>query len=234
MDIQIPPNPQELDELSIFLQKECIPQQGMSLEMADGLMSAMIVGPSLTPPSEWLGAVLGDGAFDSQESANRLTGTLLRRFNQIVREIENASEEESSRYRPIVADVAEESLSAEDDSDYGSDWSRGFLYGMNYDLKAWTELVENQEFSAVLTPIMLLNTGTMHAVLDEDITHQSRKDLVKMIPQSLEIIWKYWEVERQEAARKFASNRAERSLKISRNDACPCGSGKKYKKCCLQ
>jgi uncharacterized protein len=28
--------------------------------------------------------------------------------------------------------------------------------------------------------------------------------------------------------------RAERPTKIGRNDPCKCGSGKKYKKCCLQ
>lgn len=26
----------------------------------------------------------------------------------------------------------------------------------------------------------------------------------------------------------------QRKLKLGRNDPCPCGSGKKYKKCCLQ
>jgi len=29
-------------------------------------------------------------------------------------------------------------------------------------------------------------------------------------------------------------NRIEKAGKIGRNDPCPCGSGKKYKKCCLQ
>ena len=29
-------------------------------------------------------------------------------------------------------------------------------------------------------------------------------------------------------------DRAASKLKIGRNDPCPCGSGKKYKKCCLK
>ena len=35
----------------------------------------------------------------------------------------------------------------------------------------------------------------------------------------------------KEAMRKFV--REARSAKVGRNDPCPCGSGKKYKKCCL-
>lgn len=29
------------------------------------------------------------------------------------------------------------------------------------------------------------------------------------------------------------SNQLDSNLKVGRNDPCPCGSGKKYKKCCL-
>jgi uncharacterized protein len=33
---------------------------------------------------------------------------------------------------------------------------------------------------------------------------------------------------------EFARAREERENKTGRNDPCPCGSGLKYKKCCLQ
>jgi uncharacterized protein YecA (UPF0149 family) len=32
---------------------------------------------------------------------------------------------------------------------------------------------------------------------------------------------------------RAAAGRTRTGQKIGRNDACPCGSGKKYKKCCL-
>ena len=35
------------------------------------------------------------------------------------------------------------------------------------------------------------------------------------------------------AAAEMSANRPVRSTKIGRNDYCPCGSGLKYKKCCL-
>jgi uncharacterized protein YecA (UPF0149 family) len=50
------------------------------------------------------------------------------------------------------------------------------------------------------------------------------------------------QVQRQQSVDEFASNTSETDLKhrpvvrqtpkVGRNDPCPCGSGKKYKKCC--
>ena len=232
-NLYLPPSLKDLNELEIFLRSECAPQDGMSLEAADGLMCAAIVGPKLIAPSEWLGVIFGDGVFDSQEMAHRVTGTLLRRFNQVVRQVETDVDHKPSQYKPIIAEIEEENLAEDEDSNYGYDWSRGFLYGMSCNLEAWTELGEDQEFSAIMTPIMLLNTGTQRLVLDQEITHNSRKDLVRLIPQSVQFLWKYWEPKRRQEAKNFASKHAESSPKINRDDPCPCGSGRKYEKCCL-
>lgn len=40
------------------------------------------------------------------------------------------------------------------------------------------------------------------------------------------------EEERADVRRQFASDNRAVSSKVGRNDPCPCGSGKKYKKCC--
>ena len=40
------------------------------------------------------------------------------------------------------------------------------------------------------------------------------------------------EVVRAEWQRRWDARGSARSTKIGRNDPCPCGSGKKYKKCC--
>lgn len=39
--------------------------------------------------------------------------------------------------------------------------------------------------------------------------------------------------ERQDIKRNFDKSRMAVSTKVGRNDPCPCGSGKKYKKCCM-
>ncbi|MGZ8243495.1 SEC-C metal-binding domain-containing protein [Methylomagnum sp.] len=40
------------------------------------------------------------------------------------------------------------------------------------------------------------------------------------------------QVHSEEIRKKRISNKVKQSGKIGRNDSCPCGSGKKFKKCC--
>ena len=42
----------------------------------------------------------------------------------------------------------------------------------------------------------------------------------------------YTEDERREITREFRYSQQAHSVKVGRNDPCPCGSGKKYKNCC--
>ena len=69
-------------------------------------------------------------------------------------------------------------------------------------------------------------------------THLIKEDTVKML---LTVQIKTQEEPKREAVMKPATNQSGdgsaakepvRKKKIGRNDPCPCGSGKKYKKCC--
>ena len=57
-------------------------------------------------------------------------------------------------------------------------------------------------------------------------------DMIKKeIAPSIRKISKYW-LDRQDEF-EFGSPVQDSEPTIGRNDLCPCGSGKKYKKCCL-
>ncbi len=43
-----------------------------------------------------------------------------------------------------------------------------------------------------------------------------------------------WEAARRRATQAVRASQAPTGSKVGRNDPCPCGSGKKYKKCCLR
>lgn len=43
-----------------------------------------------------------------------------------------------------------------------------------------------------------------------------------------------WEAARRRATQAVRASQAPKGSKVGRNDPCPCGSGKKYKKCCLR
>lgn len=230
-DLNTPPTEDDIDQLEVFLLSTCIPQGGLSLEGADGLMCATAIGPEMLMPSEWLSLVLGDAAFESESQANEIAGCLFRRWNEILQQVRVNPERGSGFYTPLV-DLGDDDQNPDDlDSRCGWSWADGFIKGMSLRKDAWERFFDQGEISNAITPIMLLHAGTVREVVDEDVTHKRRKQLVFMIPRSVHILWDYWQNQDSGSPRKGSP--VTRPEKLGRNDPCFCGSGKKYKKCCL-
>ena len=74
----------ELDELEAFLASDAVPQDCMDLEMLDGYLCAIVSGPEVVQPSEWLPGVWSEGgraatpAYTSSDQAQRVMGLILR------------------------------------------------------------------------------------------------------------------------------------------------------------
>ncbi|XBO30381.1 SEC-C metal-binding domain-containing protein [Paraburkholderia fungorum] len=57
--------------------------------------------------------------------------------------------------------------------------------------------------------------------------------LTKQIPASIAAIYRFWLPYRQAVhEQKLTATIQRTEPKVGRNDPCPCGSGKKFKKCC--
>ena len=72
-----------LDELEAFLASNAVPQDCMDLEMLDGFLSAVVSGPELIQPSEWLPGCGAKPAsvtpvFQDNEQAERIMALVLR------------------------------------------------------------------------------------------------------------------------------------------------------------
>ena len=83
---------EELERLGAFLRGLRNPDR-LTLEGLDGFFCALIAGPDLVLPSEYLPVVWGgemadEDAFESDEQANELLGLLMRHWNAIVNEYE--------------------------------------------------------------------------------------------------------------------------------------------------
>lgn len=94
-----------------------------------------------------------------------------------------------------------------------------------------------------------INTSLIESIKLEDIDEESnvelKIDFEKLYFNMLEAKadWLYslpqWddvveEEKRKEITKEFRQSKIAVSSKVGRNDSCPCGSGKKYKKCCGQ
>ena len=217
----------ELDRLGDFL-RSCKGGKAMNLEELDGFFAALIAGPETVMPSEYNREVfrgeLADACeFSSLEEANEIFGLMMRHWNTIAGTLLKGEV-----YVPLL-------LQSEDGVAHGNEWAGGFMRGMNMRHDGWAELVNDEEHGGWLIPMMML-----YHEHDEDpemrpelITPEKREDIITHMAAGLVGAYRYFRAQRMTYVGNTTAPESRRTTsKVGRNDPCPCGSGKKYKKCC--
>jgi len=219
----------ELAELDDFL-LEMDTDEGMTLDMLDGFLHALAIGPETVMPSRWLPLVWGrdDDAMlplvESLDEANHLIGLVMRHFNSIVSGFEQ---------RPPVVTPCWGTTEYGDSREYedAEAWAYGFNRGVELSRLAWQPLLGDAEASRWYRPIGLL--GAEDFSDDQDaLTRwpEQREALAEQIEESLLHLHAFWLPLRQAVAEREQARRL--GGKVGRNEPCPCSSGKKFKKCC--
>ena len=216
----------ELDRLGNFL-KSCKGGKAMNVEALDGFFAALIAGPETVMPSEYNREVFGGEMseaceFGSLDEANEILGLVMRHWNIIASTLYRGDV-----YVPLL-------LQDENGVAHGNDWARGFMCGMHMRHDGWAELMDDEEHGGCLVPIMML----FHEH-DEDpemrpkpISAEQREDVIAHMAAGLVRAYRYFRAQRQVSPGTHRSEPPRSTPKVGRNDPCPCGSGKKYKRCC--
>ncbi|WP_200917706.1 YecA family protein [Jeongeupia sp. HS-3] len=226
-----PLSEEELDRLDAFLMSPRTPAETMDLEMLDGFLVALAVGPEDILEDEWLPQVF-DGTppeFDDAIEAEE-TFSLIRRHAASVKASfapkrrENIGEE--PLYFPLV--LSDEGADEKWQDSLGAYWASGFRAGLLAREEIWQAALDEDEhlFDSVAS-ILALEEG--HDADDETkpLTLKAREERISELPWIVEDVMFYW------LEKKYGQvERVEREEpKTGRNDPCPCGSGKKFKKC---
>lgn len=139
----------DVQRLKQLLDTFAVPSEGMSLEMLDGLFSALIAGPAEVAPERFLPLVLGSGHWP--EAARTQTLELAARlWNHIRARMDIDPDGEDSGFMPLFSVPAG---LPEDPGEYaealarsgyplGAGWAGGFLYAVQLDLPSWRALEE--------------------------------------------------------------------------------------------
>lgn len=230
MNLNQPLSETEFDELSDFLDSDLVPDDSMDVSMLHGYLTAIAIGPVTLSPSKWLPKVWSEGgnpAFDSLEHAQRILDLILRYYNEIVVTFMEAPDQ----FQPVLFEYGEEgkrTVAVEE-------WCIGFSKGVHLKTGDWNPLLQDKEFKGFLLPIVAFSSdeawNEVIAGLDPD---EMRADLIKCLPGAVQAIHSYWKPFREERPPGVTaiSSYPGGSSKVPRNAPCPCGSGKKYKKCC--
>jgi len=220
----------ELFQLADFLASDEAPYTCMDLSTLHGYLTAVAIGPGMVRPSEWLPSVWGEEGpdCDSRKEAERIFGLILRLYNDILRTFREAPDE----FVPII----DEEPSDTDPGPGAENWCRGFMMGVALTPDDWAPLMKKESGAAMLLPIFALADLKMMAkewgpAAAKEFT---RERLMEMVPLAVVNIYLYWRERRKPLHSNLAPNEPgpAGNPKVGRNDPCPCGSGKKYKKCC--
>jgi uncharacterized protein YecA (UPF0149 family) len=110
-------------------------------------------------------------------------------------------------------------------------WATGFMVGIYCNENNWKPLFDKKEvFQELLMPIYLLSPFSNDAL---PLPTKTSNTIRGLIPEYVKEIRKFWLPQRKrEMAKEKGVVIADETEQIGRNEPCPCGSGKKFKKCC--
>lgn len=206
-----------------FLSSDQVADGAMSLSELDGFLAGMIVCPAVVMPHEWMRQVWGEGglSLDSLEKVEAVNGLVMARYTQAISLLDQG------RYSPVYdVDELEQIV--------WPSWSGGFLRAMALRPKAWHMMGEaggEEAHHAMFTLMRLCELGSLPE--DEQTPMEIDEQLISaapdLIPQAIQILY----AAKRAEGTALPTSLDEVELKIGRNDPCPCGSGQKYKKCCM-
>ena len=218
-----------MEELGNFLLSDATNDETMMPDRLDGFLTALVTAPVMPVASVWLPQVWGasskdEPAFDSHAQLERITGLIMRHFAGIIFRLQ----EDAEACEPLF-DCAIYPDSPREFID-GEMWAYGFMNGIALQRPDWQSCFDDPDSAGFLRPIYLLGTEELSED-DEALiaTPEQREALSRLIPASVAGLYRFWLPVR----RIVIDPAVPRELpKIGRNEKCPCGSGRKFKKCC--
>jgi uncharacterized protein len=222
-------------------------------EFCEGALAALLCTRRLILPDEFLPVLLGvdeeDGArFADAAQAAQFLGLWTRRWNEVAAalsaQVESLEDEQS--YHPELLDVRgavaslseseREEIADEDMPAYGQVWALGFMFVVENWAEEWAA-PRDKEAAQWLDDAL----GAIVALTEDD----TAKPVVSMhsedgppsvsearLNQLGEAIWAVYDMRQIWQSLGERVEPVRRAEVPGRNDPCPCGSGKKFKKCC--
>lgn len=216
---------------SNFLASPEAPKTAMSALELDGYLTGVVVTPQVAPirPSEWVPRIWGDEEpiFAVEAQINTVLGAMMVHYNTLLHDINRSLDRlEADRvvdYRPLF-------LSGDEKPSHDAvrTWVRGFGKAMALAPKTWTALARDERTSIIIAPFVgFVDLGEKphDAPVDIDESLDEDASLIPRMILLLRLIARMRETDSRPAPPRGRS-------KVGRNDPCPCGSGKKYKRCC--
>ena len=207
---------------------------GMSFREVQGFIFAMVGSPQPVPPNRWIKGIFGSNfKFASEQQDKDIHRILFNMVDLTVRQIDMGLDIIPLECRPESAE--------EQAFDELKLWSKGFGEGNAILVNFWEEIFSHKDMKDVEESFtactILLSVWAQPEKLLERSKQEGGPDVSKMLKAvpsvARELSGLLVDIDKRwKAISETPETVVNEDDKVGRNDPCPCGSGKKYKKCC--
>ena len=216
------------DELDQLLRAHAVPAGGMNLEQLDGYWTAQRAAGLEVSPFDSLVRVLGaDKVWEDAEDAREVMTALFGYWNAIGERLARKADPNDQLCYPFIDMPLDHDPADEPNRPYASDFARSFLLAVDEFPRSAKLLLMDPEAKHWLAPIEALAEGHSLEKRGAKLKFDERMSLIAELPECVAELSGFWTA--SSGARQREPARAQ--ALPGRNDPCPCGSGKKYKKC---
>jgi uncharacterized protein len=223
-----------IDALDQLLEQRAVPFGGLGLEPLDGYLTALVLSPGDTvEPGAWWPRVWGKAPPRWENAADEAAARelVMLAWHTAARRVRFSSDELTTDGALFWWLPDDPEAEHGDDVDIGAAWAGGFLEGMDLRSEAWDAWIAKDDWiGEVEAYVEALAVGSYPPEEEGGapiaLTYRERLEIHAGLPDMLHDL----HIHRIESLTPREPVR--RAAAPDRNDPCPCGSGRKYKKCC--
>lgn len=201
--------------------------------MLHGLLTAVLSSPVVVPRSSWWQAIWGSYPPDWEEPHVSITGgpawlpdrrAITRLILRLKRQAFIALTSPEALLEPLYGVFSGKG----DTSPVWVTWCEGYRQGVRLTRSRWVS--DEGEIKVLLEPILAFTRASRYRAMTLDPA--AHRALGNQIEPNVRALFAYWAARREAADPIQLAYPAARP--VGRNTPCPCGSGIKYKRCCLR
>lgn len=214
-----------LEQLENALASPVFKGKALSVDRLHGFLCAVASSPDMIPPSKWLPDVLGQKPeYASMEQAQEIMGLLMQFHSNVTKTLLDGQP-------PKL--ILKPHSPTDSQPDYQA-WCEGYILGWSLSTQEWLR-PGNEALKKLTMPILFLSgafredaqsRGKQYMPDEDELKIQ--QECVDALPGAVTAIYHFFLSRRKSALAPIQRE----TPKTGRNDACPCGSGKKFKHCC--
>ena len=221
----------DFEALEEMLTSDIVPEDCMNLEMLDGFLAGVLTSPQPVAVERWLPAVWSahedNMSFGSGKGVQKAIRLVLAYYNEMITTL-GLDDDDETCWEPFCFAITDV-----DSIKLGDEWVEGFTQGLEAWRKDWREGLPADAVEAVQETLnTVLEPWGEDAAADAD--DETRLGWLSAAGEAVNDIYSHWRDLELPAPQTMAVDApaGPAAAGPGRNDACPCGSGKKFKKCC--